>query len=67
MRKLTDEVVEELSQTDPSQQTGEYGERLHIAAEIFMDILTKDEFNYNIWSEKGNILSQKQREKNAKR
>ena len=63
MRKLTDEVVEELSQTDPSQQTGEYGEILHIAAEIFMDILTKDEFNYNIWNEKGNILSQKQRGK----
>ena len=26
-----------------------------------MDILTKDESNYNIWNEKGNILSQKQR------
>ena len=24
-----------------------------------MDIFTKDEFNYNIWNEKGNILSQK--------
>ena len=57
MRKLKDEVVEELSQTDPSQQTVKYGERLHIAAEIFMDILTKDEFNYNIWNEKGNILN----------
>ena len=35
MRKLTDEVVEELTQTDPSQQVGENGERLHIPTEIF--------------------------------
>ena len=35
MRKLTDEVVEELTQTDPSQQSGENGERLHIPTEIF--------------------------------
>ena len=67
MRKLTDEVVEELSQTDPSQQTGEYGERLHIAVEIFMDIFTKDEFNYNILNEKGSILSKKREGKTGKR
>ena len=34
---------------------------------IFMDILTKDEFNFNNWNEKGNILSQTQRGKNAER
>ena len=67
MRKLTDEVVEEMSQTEPSQQTGEYGERLHIPAEIFIDILTKDKFNFNIWNEKGNILCPKKRGKNGKR
>ena len=44
VRKLTDEIVDELIQTDSSSQTDEYSERLHIAAEIFMDILTKDEF-----------------------
>ena len=66
MRKLTDEVVEEMSQTDPPQQTGEYGERLHIPAEIFIDILTKDEFNFNIWKEKGNILSPKKERENGK-
>ena len=67
MRKLPDEVVEELSQTDPSQQTGECGERLHIPAEIFIDSLTKDEFSFNIWNAKGNILSPKKRGKNGKR
>ena len=44
VRKLTDEIVDELIQTDSSRQTDEYSERLHIAAEILMDILTKDEF-----------------------
>ena len=32
-----------------------------------MDILTKDEFNYNIWNEKGSILSKKKKKKKKKR
>lgn len=42
VRALAEDIVEELSKTgDPAHEDGE---RLHIATEIFMDIITKEDF-----------------------